>query len=83
MLFTDFVKHLPKIEKESLLSMAAHIKMAPLERISYLDETHYLDNNPKKAAVLMLFYPKNKITHLALNILIKNGSRLLRIDMEN
>ena len=66
MLFTDFVKHLPKIEKESLLSKAAHIKMAPLERISYLDETHYLDNNPKKAAVLMLFYPKNKITHLAL-----------------
>jgi 8-oxo-dGTP pyrophosphatase MutT (NUDIX family) len=66
MLFTDFVKHLPKIEKESLLSREAHIKMAPLERISYMDETHYLDKKPKKAAVLMLFYPKNQITHLAL-----------------
>ncbi|WP_396210226.1 NUDIX hydrolase [Flavobacterium sp.] len=66
MLFTDFVKHLPKIEKESLLSRDAHIKMAPLERISYMDETHYLDKNPKKAAVLMLFYPKNETTHLAL-----------------
>jgi 8-oxo-dGTP pyrophosphatase MutT (NUDIX family) len=65
MLFTDFVKHLPKIEKESLLSRDAHIKMAPLERISYMDETHYLDKNPKKAAVLMLFYPKNETTHLA------------------
>ena len=66
MLFTDFVKHLPKIEKESLLSRDAHIKMAPLERISYSDETQYLDKNPKKAAVLMLFYPKNERTHLAL-----------------
>jgi 8-oxo-dGTP pyrophosphatase MutT (NUDIX family) len=66
MLFTDFVKHLPKIEKESLLSRDAHIKMAPLERIFYSDETQYLDKNPKKAAVLMLFYPKNERTHLAL-----------------
>jgi 8-oxo-dGTP pyrophosphatase MutT (NUDIX family) len=66
MLFTDFVKHLSKIEKESLLSRDAHIKMAPLERISYSDETQYLDKNPKKAAVLMLFYPKNERTHLAL-----------------
>ena len=66
MLFTEFVKFLPKIEKEKLLSRDAHIKMAPLERISYMDETHYLDKKPKKAAVLMLFYPKNQITHLAL-----------------
>lgn len=66
MLFTDFVKHLPKIEKESLLSRDAHIKMAPLERISYMDEAHYLEKKPKKAAVLMLFYPKNNSTHLAL-----------------
>ena len=66
MLFTEFVKFLPKIEKEKLLSRDAHIKMAPLERISYMDEENYLDKNPKKAAVLMLFYPKNEIVHLAL-----------------
>jgi 8-oxo-dGTP pyrophosphatase MutT (NUDIX family) len=66
MLFTEFVKLLPKIEKEKLLSRDAHIKMAPLERISYMDEENYLDKNPKKAAVLMLFYPKNEIVHLAL-----------------
>ncbi len=66
MLFTDFIKFIPKIEKEKLLSTDAHIKMAPLERISYLKEENYKDKNPKKAAVLMLFYPKNKITHLAL-----------------
>jgi len=66
MLFNDFIKHLPKIEKETLLSTDAHAKMAPLERISYLKEENYMDNNPRKAAVLMLFYPKNKVTHLAL-----------------
>jgi len=66
MLFTDFIKYIPKIAKEKLLSTDAHAKMAPLERISYLNEENYLNKNPRKAAVLMLFYPKNKMTHLAL-----------------
>ena len=66
MLFNDFIKYIPKIEKETLLSTDAHAKMAPLERISYLKEENYMDKNPRKAAVLMLFYPKNSVTHLAL-----------------
>lgn len=66
MLFKDFIKYIPKIEKEKLLSTDAHAKMAPLERISYLKEENYQDKNPKQAAVLMLFYPKNQQTHLAL-----------------
>ena len=66
MLFNDFIKYIPKIEKETLLSTDAHAKMAPLERISYLKEENYMDKNPRKAAVLMLFYPKNEVTHLAL-----------------
>lgn len=66
MLFEDFIKYIPKIEKEKLLSSDAHAKMAPLERISFLKEANYIGKNPKKAAVLMLFYPKNGITHLAL-----------------
>ena len=66
MLFNDFLKYIPKIEKETLLSTDAHAKMAPLERISYLNEENYMDKNPRKAAVLMLFYPKNSVTHLAL-----------------
>jgi 8-oxo-dGTP pyrophosphatase MutT (NUDIX family) len=66
MLFKDFIKYIPKIEKEKLLSTDAHAKMAPLERISYLKEENYQANNPRQAAVLMLFYPKNEITHLAL-----------------
>ncbi|WP_339889262.1 CoA pyrophosphatase [uncultured Flavobacterium sp.] len=66
MLFIDFIKYIPKIQKEKLLSSDAHAKMAPLERISFLKETNYLDKKPKKAAVLMLFYPKDGVTHLAL-----------------
>jgi 8-oxo-dGTP pyrophosphatase MutT (NUDIX family) len=66
MLFQDFIKYVPKIEKEKLLATDAHLKMAPLERISYLKEEQYKDKNPRQAAVLMLLYPKNKVTHLAL-----------------
>jgi 8-oxo-dGTP pyrophosphatase MutT (NUDIX family) len=66
MLFSEFIKFVPKIEKEKLLSTDAHAKMAPLERISFLKEANYIGKNPRKAAVLMLFYPKNGITHLAL-----------------
>ncbi len=66
MLFKDFIKYIPKIEKEKLLSTDAHAKMAPLERISYLKEENYQDKNPRQAAVLMFVYPKNHQTHLAL-----------------
>lgn len=66
MQFQDFIKYIPKIEKEKLLAEDAHAKMAPLERISFLKEMNYLDKNPREAAVLMLFYPKNRETHLAL-----------------
>lgn len=64
--FQDFLKYIPKIEKEKLLASDAHIKMAPLERISTLKEASYVDKNPRRAAVMMLFYPKNDKTHLVL-----------------
>ncbi|WP_313807159.1 CoA pyrophosphatase [Flavobacterium sp.] len=64
--FQDFLKYVPKIEKEKLLSVEAHTKMAPLERISSLSNTDYLEKNPKKAAVMMLLYPKDNLVHLAL-----------------
>lgn len=66
MLFQDFIKYIPKIEKEKLLAADAHAKMAPLERISFLKEENYEHKNPREAAVLMLFYPKKEVTHLAL-----------------
>lgn len=64
--FSNFLKYIPKIEKEKLLSVEAHMKMAPLERVSSLSNKDYLDKNPKRAAVMMLMYPKNNQVHLAL-----------------
>ncbi|ESU28902.1 hydrolase, NUDIX family protein [Flavobacterium limnosediminis JC2902] len=64
--FSDFLKYIPKIEKEKLPSVEAHLKMAPLERISSLSSKEYLDKDPRKAAVMMLLYPRNKEVHLAL-----------------
>ncbi|MGG7035966.1 MAG: NUDIX hydrolase [Flavobacterium sp.] len=64
--FLDFVKYVPKIEKEKLLAAQAHIKMAPRERIAAMEKVNLQSVNPKKAAVMILMYPKNNKTHLVL-----------------
>ena len=66
MKFDTFVEFLPKIEKEKLLAIIAHQKMAPRERLSSLHSTYYADKNPRKAAVLLLVYPKKEEAHLVL-----------------
>ncbi len=66
--FDLFFKSLPAIAELELPSTAAHAKMAPLERIKMLEVDLNSIKNPRKAAVMMLFYPKNKITHLVLII---------------
>ncbi|EKT4519231.1 CoA pyrophosphatase [Flavobacterium psychrophilum] len=66
MKFSDFLKYVPKIAKESLPAAIAHAKMIPPERIEFLNNQDFSKIIPKKAAVLMLLYPKNKMTHLAL-----------------
>ena len=66
--FSDFLKYVPKIAKESLPATKAHAKMVPPERIDFLKNHDFLNVVPKKAAVLMLLYPKQNITHLALII---------------
>lgn len=64
--FHHFLKYIPKIAKETLPAASAHIKMVPLERLNALKALNPIDLIPKKAAVMMLFYPKNKETHLVL-----------------
>lgn len=64
--FHHFLKYIPKIAKETLPALSAHIKMVPLERLNALKVLNQSDLIPKKAAVMMLFYPKNKETHLVL-----------------
>jgi 8-oxo-dGTP pyrophosphatase MutT (NUDIX family) len=66
--FHYFMNCVPKIAKEKLLGKFAHAKMAPLERLKWLEEMDLKAHHPRKAAVMMLFYPKNNQTHLALII---------------
>ena len=64
--FQEFLQFVPKLIDAKLPAFEAHIKMAPLERLESLKKIDFGDNNPRIAAVLMLFYPKNAITHLVL-----------------
>jgi len=71
MLFTEFIKYLPKIRIQQLPAYAAHSKMAPVERLDTLYPKDYLQNNPRKSAVMMLFYPRQEQAYI---ILIKRNT---------
>ena len=64
--FQEFLEYVPKLIKAELPAEVSHIKMAPLERIEILKKFDIDIRKPKIAAVMMLFYPKNGITHLVL-----------------
>lgn len=64
-LFFDVVTNVLNVE---LPSTSSHLKMAPSERIKLIKDFNYDINSVRKAAVMMLFYPKNDITHLVLII---------------
>ncbi len=71
MLFSKFTQYIPKIVTQQLPALSAHIKMAPQERVASLDSQYYANNNPRRSAVMMLFYPKNDEATL---ILIKRNT---------
>ncbi|UPT70281.1 MAG: CoA pyrophosphatase [Flavobacterium sp. JAD_PAG50586_2] len=64
--FEEFLKYTPKILNVELPATNAHVKMVPPNRADLLRNTDFTKITPKKAAVMMLFYPKNYQTHLAL-----------------
>ena len=64
--FNHFLTHSPKIQNVGLPASIAHAKMAPTNRMELLRKLNTESINPKKAAVMMLFYPKNSQTHLVL-----------------
>lgn len=66
MLFTEFLKYIPKIVNQQLPALTAHAKMAPVSRLPTLDPEYYKDNNPRRSAVMMLFYPKDEMANLVL-----------------
>jgi 8-oxo-dGTP pyrophosphatase MutT (NUDIX family) len=64
--FEEFLKYTPKIQNAKLPATQAHAKMAPTNRLDLLKAIDFTKVIPKRAAVLMLFYPKASQTHLAL-----------------
>jgi 8-oxo-dGTP pyrophosphatase MutT (NUDIX family) len=64
--FQDFLEYVPKLMEVALPAQEAHYKMAPLERIESMKNLKIETKNPRTAAVMMLFYPKNGVTHLVL-----------------
>ncbi|PWA05323.1 NUDIX hydrolase [Flavobacterium psychrotolerans] len=64
--FQDFLNCIPKIVTEPLLADLAHQIMEPPERKALMNNFDVVSENPRKAAVMMLFYPKNIKTHLVL-----------------
>jgi 8-oxo-dGTP pyrophosphatase MutT (NUDIX family) len=66
--FELFLKSISTITDVDLLSSEAHLKMAPLERVKILETGLLPNDDSRKAAVMMLFYPKNTITNLVLII---------------
>lgn len=66
MQFEQFLDKITGVVDQPLFALDAHLKMAPLERVQYLQNYDYSAHNPKASAVLSLFYPKNDLAHLLL-----------------
>ncbi len=66
--FSDFLDLIPLIKNEILPGEQAHQKMSPPERIGIMKNIDLQAKNPKQAAVMMLFYPRNEKTQLILII---------------
>ncbi|OYX83341.1 MAG: coenzyme A pyrophosphatase [Flavobacteriales bacterium 32-34-25] len=64
--FQYFLKFIDDLVQAPLSGDISHQKMMPLERKELLAKMNLKENKPREAAVTMLFYPKNKETHLVL-----------------
>jgi 8-oxo-dGTP pyrophosphatase MutT (NUDIX family) len=64
--FQYFLEYVPNLADAELPALEAHIKMAPFERIESLKNSAVEIKSARMAAVMMLFYPKNGMTHLVL-----------------
>ncbi len=66
MTFETFKNLIPKIQKLSVPGESSHFIMAPEIRMKELNRLKIEERNPRNAAVMMLFYPKRTLTHIAL-----------------
>jgi 8-oxo-dGTP pyrophosphatase MutT (NUDIX family) len=64
--FQDFLQIVPHFNDVNLPGEEAHNIMVPKERLKKMKTINMNLVNPKTAAVMMLFYPKEGMTHLVL-----------------
>jgi 8-oxo-dGTP pyrophosphatase MutT (NUDIX family) len=64
--FQDFLQIVPYLDAVNLPGEAAHNVMVPQQRLEITKKINFDEIKPKNAAVMMLFYPKEGITHLVL-----------------
>lgn len=64
--FQDFISCIPKITATPLLALEAHALMMPPERAEMTKESKFEELKARKAAVMMLVYPKENQAHLIL-----------------
>ena len=64
--FDKFREYIPQILQETLPGEASHFKMAPPERVAIMETVNVDALDLRKAAVMMLVYPKGGESHLAL-----------------
>lgn len=64
--FSGFLKIISKIALENLPGAMAHAQMIPPERLELLNNQVYYTEMAKKAAILMLIYPKNDKAFISL-----------------
>ncbi|CAM1347550.1 NUDIX hydrolase [Tenacibaculum crassostreae] len=66
MIFSDFINQIEELQQKQLGGLTSQFKLAPKLRTRFSEEL-ILNKNPKKAAVLALFYPdKNNQTRFLL-----------------
>jgi 8-oxo-dGTP pyrophosphatase MutT (NUDIX family) len=64
--FQDFLQIVPHFLESSLPGEESHNLMVPKERLDQMKSINMQEIDPKKAAVMMLLYPKETKTHLVL-----------------
>ncbi|PZX94961.1 coenzyme A pyrophosphatase [Flavobacterium aquariorum] len=64
--FQDFLQIVPHLSAVNLPGEAAHNVMVPQQRREITRKINFDEIKPRNAAVMMLFYPKESITHLVL-----------------
>jgi 8-oxo-dGTP pyrophosphatase MutT (NUDIX family) len=64
--FQDFLQIVPYLDAVNLPGEEAHNIMVPQERLRVTKSLNFDEIKPRKAGVMMLFYPKGGETHLVL-----------------